>query len=226
MRKIHSIEFPGPVGRLEGLLHVPAEPPTFAAVVSHAHPLHGGRMEFKTLYRLSRAVEDAGAVVLRYNFRGVGGSEGTHDDGRGEVDDLRAAVAHLRSGPGAGLPLLLAGFSFGSVMSVKAALAGEDADGLLLAGAPRRMYELSELAGWGGPVAFIHGEKDVHGLLPEIQAFVKTLSDPAELRVVSGADHFFTDHQRPMVQLLEKMLASGVLATVVRGNRTPARSDA
>src|SRR5687767_7057538 len=89
--------FLGPAGRMEGLLHVPTAAPRFAAVVSHPHPLRGGTMDNKVAYRVARALEDAGGLVLRFNFRGVGASEGRHDEGRGEQDDLLAALAEARA---------------------------------------------------------------------------------------------------------------------------------
>ena len=115
-----SFDFAGPVGRLEAVLMTPETPPVAAAVVCHAHPLHGGMMHFKAVFRAAKALQGAGLAVLRFNFRGVGRSEGAHDDGIGEQDDARAALSELeRRFPGA--PLVLGGFSFGSVVALRVA---------------------------------------------------------------------------------------------------------
>src|SRR5262245_11302925 len=97
--------------------------PAAAAVVCHAHPLHGGIMHFKVVFRAAKALQQQGVAALRFNFRGVGRSEGTHAYGIGEQDDARAALEELAS-RFPGLPLLLGGFSFGSVMASRLAAAG------------------------------------------------------------------------------------------------------
>ena len=111
-----TFDIAGPAGRLEAILMNPDGPPPPAAVLCHAHPLHGGVMHFKVLFRAAKALQAHGVAVLRFNFRGVGRSEGTHDEGRGEQDDVRAALDEMaRRFPG--LPIVLGGFSFGSTMA-------------------------------------------------------------------------------------------------------------
>src|SRR5271155_4723429 len=119
MRKIESLFLPGPAGRLEALLEEPEDSaPREAALVCHPHPQHGGTMHNKVVYRMARGMRRAGAVVLRFNYRGVNLSEGKYDDGIGEEEDGRAARAVLRSRY-PDLPFSLAGFSFGSRMILK-----------------------------------------------------------------------------------------------------------
>ena len=115
-----TFDIAGPAGRLEAVLMHPEGAPAAAAVVCHAHPLHGGMMHFKVVFRAAKALQHQGAAVLRFNFRGVGRSEGAHDHGRGEQDDVRAALAEMeRRFPS--LPLVLGGFSFGSAMALRVA---------------------------------------------------------------------------------------------------------
>src|ERR1700733_9637645 len=118
-RKIESLFLSGPAGRLEALLEEPEEEPLReAALVCHPHPQHGGTMHNKVVYRIARGLRRAGAVVLRFNYRGVNLSEGQYDHGIGEVEDARAALALLRSRYPS-LPFSLAGFSFGSRIILK-----------------------------------------------------------------------------------------------------------
>jgi alpha/beta superfamily hydrolase len=168
-------------------------------------------MDNKVIYRVARALEDAGGLVLRYNFRGAGGSEGRHDEGRGEQDDLRAAVSFLRQESRSELPLVLAGFSFGSVISALVAPTLGDVSGLLFVGAPRRLYELEEPASYGGPLAFIHGDVDEHGPLDEFQSFFEGLPEPKTLKLIEGAGHFFEQQQAELAAAVAELVEDGRL---------------
>src|SRR5687768_7857474 len=181
----------GPAGRLEALLMLPDGPATVAAVVCHAHPLHGGVMHFKAVFRAAKGLQAHGAAVLRFNFRGVGRSEGTHDQGRGEQDDLRAAAAEMeRRFPG--LPLLLGGFSFGASMALRVGCGDARARALLAMGFPLSMIDdTAFLDGCAIPRLFVHGGADAFGSGDAIRTLVGRLPPPAELVVVEGADHFF-----------------------------------
>src|ERR1700748_49954 len=108
----------GPAGRLEAVLSTGVEDALYAAVVAHPHPLGGGTMHNKVVYHAAKAFSAFGLPVLRFNFRGTGLSEGAHDEGRGEVDDVRAALDWLHAR--FGLPILFAGFSFGSNVGLRA----------------------------------------------------------------------------------------------------------
>lgn len=230
-RRLQTVEIAGPSGRLAGLLHRPPGEPRFAAVASHPHPLHGGTMNNKVIYRVARALEDAGGLVLRFDFRGAGGSEGEHDGGRGERDDLSAALAFLRQSGGQGLPTLLAGFSFGSVMSALVAVRDPSIDCLLLVGAPSRLYELEGVAELGRPIAFVHGDRDEHGPIDDLRAFHDRITGPKQLVVLRGAGHFFDDEQELLRESVFRLATDGVLGAALRrsnaeaggGTRAPAR---
>jgi alpha/beta superfamily hydrolase len=206
---VTRVEFEGGSGRLVGLWAQPAGVPSFAALMSHPHPLFGGTMDNKVTYRVARALEEAGGSVLRYNFRGAGESEGAHDHGLGEQEDLRAALSFLRARAGEGLPMLLAGFSFGAAMSSRVGASDARISGLLLVGAPLGTYPFDELSACEKPVAFVHGEHDEHGPLASVRALVASLRCPARLVVVPGAGHFFDGEQVDLREAVREILASG-----------------
>ena len=187
-----ALDIDGPVGRLEAVLMTPAESPTGAAVLCHAHPLHGGVMHYKLLFRVAKVIQDHGYAVLRFNFRGVGRSEGTHDDGHGEQDDVRAALDTLeRDFPG--LPILAGGYSFGSIMALKVGIDDARVSSLVALGFPVDvMKSTAFVAPSTKPRLFVQGEHDEFGNGDAIRQLVATLPEPKTLVVVPGADHFFT----------------------------------
>jgi uncharacterized protein len=189
-----TFDLAGPACRLEAILMNPDGPPTAAAVLCHAHPLHGGVMHFKVLFRAAKALQAHGAAVLRFNFRGVGRSEGTHDEGRGEQDDARAALEEMaRRFPA--LPLVLGGFSFGSTMAAKVGCGDPRVKALLVMGFPARMMGEAALAApCAKPRLFVQGERDEFADGARIRAVVERLSEPKALVVVPESDHFFTGH--------------------------------
>ena len=172
----------------------PEGPAVAAAVVCHAHPLHGGIMHFKVVFRAAKALQEAGVAALRFNFRGVGRSEGTHDDGRGEQDDARAALGEMaRRFPE--LPLVVGGFSFGSSMALRVASRSPEVRAAFALGFPLRgVPDPDFLTGTRAPRLFVQGEHDAFGDGEAIRAVVEALPPPRELVVVPEADHFFTGH--------------------------------
>ena len=160
-RRIESLMIPGPAGCIEALLEsLPrANPPR--PLVCHPHPLHGGTMHNKVVHRMARGLRRAGVVVLRFNFRGVNLSQGEHDNGRGETDDARAALAELRERYPQ-LPFMLAGFSFGSRVAIRLAsqLDGVPPRRLLIAGNPTVYKQHDLLARLSVPRIFIHSTAD------------------------------------------------------------------
>ncbi len=128
-RKIESLFIPGPAGRLEAILEEPElATPVEAALVCHPHPQHGGTMHNKVVYRIARGLRRAGAVVLRFNYRGVNLSEGSYDEGEGELEDARAAIWKVLRALLPDLPFTLAGFSFGSRIALRMGCSGAGAD--------------------------------------------------------------------------------------------------
>src|SRR5580704_2324765 len=186
-----SIFIDGPAGRLESLLWTSASKnPTLAAVVCHPHPLFSGTMHNKVVYQTAKALHLRGIPVLRFNFRGTGLSAGVHDDGKGERDDVRAALDYL-AGQYAETNILLAGFSFGSWVGLRVGCEDPRVTALMGLGIPVNKYGLSYLNSCAKPKLFIQGENDEFGPQADAEAFVSTLAEPKRLVVVAGADHFF-----------------------------------
>jgi len=181
----------GPAGRLEALLMLPDGPPVAAALVCHADPAQGGVMHFKVVFRAAKALQSQGLAALRFNFRGVGLSDGAYDEGRGEQDDVRAALAELeRRFPG--LPAVLGGFSFGASMALHAGVSDPRAGALFALGLPLlRMGDVRWVEDCRKPRLFVQGEFDPFGGAVAIEAFVARLPEPRRLVVIPGADHFF-----------------------------------
>lgn len=184
----------GPVGRLEAVLMNPARELEATAVVCHAHPLHGGMMHYKVVYRAAKALQSAGLAVLRFNFRGVGISEGVHDDGRGEQEDVGAAIDTLAF-RFPHLPIVAGGFSFGSVMAQRAGGADPRVTALFALGFPVTMVSPpSPFSNRTIPRLFVQGEHDRFGNAAALKAFVQAAPEPKTVAIVEGADHFFTGH--------------------------------
>ena len=182
----------GPAGRLEAILWKPAAktPLLLAALVCHPHPLFGGTMHNKVVYRAAKSLDALGLPVLRFNFRGAGLSAGTHDRGRGEQGDVSAALDFLAEEfPGA--PLLVAGFSFGCWVGLRVGCAGERVRELIGLGTPVNNTDFSFLRSCEKPKLFVHGAHDEHGEIGKVQALVKSLPGANRLVVIAGADHFF-----------------------------------
>jgi len=198
--------FDGPVGRIEAILKEPPDPVKRAVIVCHPHPLFGGTMHNKVVFRIARAFQQAGFAVLRFNFRGTGRSEGAHDDGRGEQDDLRAAIRFIETKyPQA--DLWLAGFSFGAAVMLRAC--GEDvrARALVAAGTPVSKYDFSRVSGCDKPKLFVQGALDEFGSAEDLKKFVATVQGVNELKIIEGADHFFEGHLPELFQAVSDFIA-------------------
>lgn len=184
-----------PVGQLEALLNTGAEDAPYAALVAHPHPLGGGTMHNKVVYHTAKAFTHFGLPVLRFNFRGTGLSEGAHDDGRGEVEDVRAALDWLGSRYPR-KPLLFAGFSFGSNVGLRACCGDSRIAGLIGIGLPVRAagrnYHYEFLEGCGAvPKLFISGDTDEFSPRGILESFLVAAPEPKRVVWVGGADHFF-----------------------------------
>jgi alpha/beta superfamily hydrolase len=181
----------GPAGRLEAMLWTtPAGPPNLVAIVCHPHPLFGGTMHNKVVYQAAKTLHRRGIPVLRFNFRGVGLSEGQHDRGRGEQEDVRTAVAHMAKEFPAS-PILLTGFSFGSWVGLRVGCEDQRITSLIGLGIPVSKSDLSYLVSCRKPKLFIQGENDEFGPRATIEEFFTTLPEPKRLVVVPCVDHFF-----------------------------------
>jgi alpha/beta superfamily hydrolase len=185
----HKFYLSGHAGRMECLLDEPEGAPRGIALVAHPHPLFGGTMENKVAQTLARAFIGLGYVVARFNFRGVGESEGVHDEGRGEVDDMEVMLEHmLRTYPG--LPFALAGFSFGTFVQAqlqqRLAAQGMPAERLVLIGAAAGKWAMPPVP---ADTILIHGELDDTIPLQHVFEWARPLDTP--VTVIPGADHFF-----------------------------------
>lgn len=191
--EIKSLMLPGPVGRLEALLNVGEPSTTHAALICHPHPLFGGTMHNKVVYNAMKALTGFGFHALRFNFRGAGLSEGKHDEGRGEQDDVRAALDFLHNE--FNLPIIQCGFSFGSSVGSRIACPDPRVVGIISLGTPvnvqGRVYTYQFLKDCAKPKLFISGSKDEYSPLAELQAAYSNAAEPKKLAIVEGSGHFF-----------------------------------
>ncbi len=190
-RRIESLFINGPAGRLEALLEEPGDrEPVEAALVCHPHPQYGGTMHNKVVYRIARGLRRSGAVVLRFNYRGVNLSEGKYDHGVGEVEDARSALSLLLSYY-PHLPFTLAGFSFGSRVALKLGCQRIGARRVIAVGFPTTMRDTSFLEGCTVPRVFVQSSQDEFGPLSEWKALVDSLPAEKQAVVIEARDHFF-----------------------------------
>jgi len=203
----------GPAGRLEALLDEPATETVRAAVVfAHPHPQHGGTMHTKTVYQGAKGLARIGCAVLRFNFRGVGASEGTFDRGEGEQADFAAALDYMAA-KYPGTPLWAAGFSFGSWVALEVG-ADDDRVSVLIAIAPPvaasvsgQDYQFPNTLASEKPKFFVQGESDEVCPLEGMWQFYGRLKEPKELVVIDGADHLFDGKTPEVGDALEDLLA-------------------
>lgn len=185
----------GSAGAIEVSSHISdVRAPVAVAVVTHPHPLYGGTMDNKVTTTLARALFDAGAATYRFNFRGVGATEGGHDDGRGETADLLSVVAHA-SAAHPGLSLWLSGFSFGAAVTLAASEQVRCTEMVLVAPGFSRMSHWQNVSSGGvapQSTLLIHGEKDE--TVPLLDSLNWARPREIAVTVVPDADHFF--HQR------------------------------
>lgn len=220
MSRIESFFVHGPAGRIECLLKRPAvDAAPSAAVVCHPHPLFGGTMHNKVVHAAAEAIVGAGIPVLRFNFRGVGGSGGAHDGGRGEQDDLRTVLDHLAD-LYPGRPLLLAGYSFGSFVALAVGCRDPRARALIGIGLPVNLARFDFLRECRKPLTIVQGEEDVYGPLPLVMAVAALVPGGARVAAVPGAAHNFASR----LDELARRVAEGIPDALRPSGRAPAGS--
>jgi hypothetical protein len=199
------LKIAGPAGALEALLEAPAEAiTTGCAVVCHPHPLHGGALENKVTHMLARSFVALGFSALRFNFRGVGESEGSFDEGNGELADVLAAVTWMRDARPE-LPLWLAGFSFGAAMAVRAAVECEPAG--LVSVAPAVSRFAGNFSGQPKcPWLILQGDEDELVDIEETIAWVNKLDPGPELKIFPDTEHFFHGKLIPLRDAVENFV--------------------
>jgi alpha/beta superfamily hydrolase len=189
---LQSLFIPGPAGRLEALLNAGSAEALYSVLICHPHPPSGGTMHNKIVYQAMKAFNSLGLPVLRFNFRGTGLSQGTHDEGRGEVQDVHAALQWLDER--FGLPVIFAGFSFGANVGLRACCGDARVKGIVALGVPMhaagRVYTYHFLPGCTQPKLFVSGTRDEFATVEEVQALLAS-TPHSELVLVAEADHFF-----------------------------------
>ena len=216
---IKSLFIDGPAGRLEALLNAGADNATHAAVVCHPHPLFGGTLHNKVVFHTMKALNSFGFPVLRFNFRGTGLSHGEHDNGNGEVEDVRTALGWLDAE--FHLPLIFAGFSFGAAVGLKAASADARVEALIAVGTPvvpvaaaaeaPRVYTFDFLRDCVKPKLFVSGARDQFGPRAKLEALVASVAEPKKLVVIEGADHFFEGRLRELREAIESWVRQRIV---------------
>jgi alpha/beta superfamily hydrolase len=206
---IRSLFLNGSAGRLEALLNAGAEHATHAALVCHPHPLFGGTLHNKVVFHAMKALNGFGYPVLRFNFRGAGLSQGEHDHGNAEVEDVRTALDWLDRE--FHLPMILAGFSFGAAVGLRVACPDARVEAVIGLGLPvatidDRIYDFEFLRNCVKPKLFISGDRDQFGPRAKLEKLVEALPEPKKLVVVEGADHFFEGRLREMRDGIESWI--------------------
>jgi len=200
----------GPAGRLEALLNTGRDDAPYSALVCHPHPAGGGTMHNKVVYHAMKAFSAFGLPVLRFNFRGVGLSEGEHDHGDGEQNDVRAALGWLEHNFGK-RPILFAGFSFGSYVGLRACCGDVRVKGTIGLGLPVRAagrdYSYGFLPKCVAPKLFISGDRDEFGPREVLDEVFASAPEPKRLVWIEGADHFFQGTPESPSPKLDRMQA-------------------
>ncbi|HUJ16288.1 MAG TPA: alpha/beta fold hydrolase [Thermoanaerobaculia bacterium] len=188
-KPLRHVDLYGSAGRLEALYRE-LQDPAGIAVICHPHPLGGGTLHNKVVFRAARGLENANVATLRFNFRGVGASTGKHDEGEGEQDDVMTAIEWAkRKHPGK--KLIVGGFSFGAWVASRVACELAEVDAIFLIGTPVDKYDFGYLRSCEKPILFLHGTEDEMGDVGKLEKLVPQVRN-AESVIVTGADHFFS----------------------------------
>ena len=200
-------ELKGPAGRLEALLDEPSGPRRAAVVFAHPLPTHGGTMHTKAVFQGTKGLVRAGCAVLRFNFRGVGNSEGSFDGGAGEKGDFTAALDYMAAKyPDS--PLWAAGFSFGSWIALETGAVDDRVTALIGIAPPvtKMGYDFSNTRASTKPKFFVQGEADDICPIQDMWKFYGELHEPKELVIIDMADHLFDGHTTEVGDALEDLL--------------------
>jgi uncharacterized protein len=198
-------EIPGVVGPLEVLFDQPAGEPRAVVVFAHPLPTHGGTMHTKMVFQGAKGLARIGCLVMRFNFRGVGRSAGTFDDGRGEEEDFRKAVDYVEA-TFPGLPVWAAGASFGSVIAMTVGARDPRVSVLIGVAPPVEMRDFSDVIASTKPKFLVHGEEDELIPLKKVRELYARLSEPKEMVVIEGANHLFEGQTAEVGEALEELL--------------------
>lgn len=215
-----NLFIPAAHGRLEAILKEPrTNDGRGVALVLHPHPLGGGTMHNKVVFRAAAALNDASLITLRINFRGVGQSTGTHDEGDGERDDVRAGLDYLTENY-ANQEITLCGFSFGARVGLEVGLSDDGVARLISIGTPVDKYDFNFLEQCRKPILFVHGQHDEYGNVDRLRNLVARVAQnaPAELRVIEGAGHFFDNQLDELKRVITEWVVRSESAKRTVGN--------
>ena len=189
-----NLQIPASRGTLEAILKEPKGDVKGVALVCHPHPLGGGTMHNKVVYRAAAGLNEAGLIALRFNFRGVGNSTGAHDDGDGERQDVKDALDYLTENY-PDKEITLAGFSFGSRVGSEVALEDNRIVRLISIGTPVDKYDFSYLKHNVKPILFVHGDSDEFGTVEHLTGVVEMVEATDKTVIVfENCGHFFDEH--------------------------------
>lgn len=191
--QVLHVNIPTPQGHLEGILKPEEEGswPLFTSLICHPHPLYGGTMHNKVVFKVAQTLQQGFNIpALRFNFRGVGHSSGTYDEGRGEMDDVRYALEFLsRRYPG--VPAIIGGFSFGCWVGLRVAAVDDRVQALIGLGVPARLFGADTLQDCHKSKLFIHGSRDEVAAYDQALRWFEQVPAPKSMVTVEDADHFF-----------------------------------
>ncbi|MBV9523394.1 MAG: alpha/beta hydrolase [Alphaproteobacteria bacterium] len=204
----------GPEGRIEGRYHHCKAPNAPIALLLHPHPQHGGTMNNKVVYSLYHAFVRCGFSALRFNFRGVGRSQGTFDRGEGELSDAASALDWLQGYNANASACWIGGFSFGAWIGMQLLMRRPEIDGFISVAPPANLYDFSFLAPCPSSGLILHGDQDTIVSLEAAQKLVNKLSHQRDIkidyRIISGADHFFQNHLDQLAAHAETYIAANL----------------
>ncbi|MSQ22190.1 MAG: alpha/beta fold hydrolase [Dehalococcoidia bacterium] len=209
---VTGITFPSGSIILEGRLSLPQGGGQLPGVVlCHPHPLHGGDMDNNVLQGITEALEGSQMAVLAFNFRGVGRSQGTHDNGKGEVDDALAAARCLAGNPSVDRDrIVIVGYSFGAVVALRAAARDEGFQAVALVACPTRSLESPEVQAIRQPKLFIHGDMDNVVQMDQFNSIAQRFPQSTEIEVLPGADHFLQGYELQVGERVADFFASAL----------------
>ncbi|MEM7239236.1 MAG: alpha/beta hydrolase [Pseudomonadota bacterium] len=199
-----EVIFPGPEGRLEGRYHPQDDKEAPIALILHPHPQFGGNMNNKVTYELHYAFKELGFTVLRFNFRGVGRSQGEFDQGIGELSDAASALDYLQALHPAAKACWVAGFSFGAWIGMQLLMRRPEINGFISASPPANMYDFSFLAPCPSSGLIINGDQDRIAPMEDVEKLSAKLKAQKGITIthtiVEGANHFFDPGLDTMIQ--------------------------
>jgi alpha/beta superfamily hydrolase len=196
---------------LEGMLARPERSGMSpGAVICHPHPMYGGSMDNNVVEAIIVAMRRRGYATLRFNFRGVGASEGEYDGGEGEAADARAAVEFLAAQPGIDRgAIALAGYSFGAAVALRAGLGDSRVARVIAVALPVAAMDPGINSAAAKPVLLVSGDRDTYSPIPTLEQAMQKLGAGATLKVIAGADHFFGGYEPALAGAIEGALAGG-----------------